>query len=47
MTKTEEIILNALKEAALMGYYKDDEICEEAFVELARDTTTKLIKIKL
>ncbi len=47
MTKTEEIILNALKEAALMGYYKDDEMSEEALVELARDTATELIKIKL
>ena len=38
----EKIILNALKEAAFMGYDKDDDESEEMLEQLAKDTAAKL-----
>ena len=46
MTKTEKIIFEALKDAAFMGYDKDDEESEEMFEQLAKGTAAKLEKIK-
>ena len=45
MGKVEDIIRSALREAAFIGYDKDDEMSQEAFDELVEDTTEKIKEI--
>ena len=45
MEKLEEIISESLREAAFMGYDKDDEMNQMMFDELIKNTVEKIRKI--
>ena len=45
MEKIEDIIRSALREAAFIGYDKDDEMSQEALDELVEDTTEKIKEV--
>ena len=44
MDEIKEIILGALKDAAFMGYDKDDDESQEMFEDLAEETAKKVME---